>query len=78
MHTDKRTDRQGQTDRRRQKQYLLARSMRASASEVTTLWRYRNLFIIIIIIIIIIVNRVKLSFACRNLWIHYHSRMMSC
>ena len=32
------------------------RSVRSSASEVTTLWRYTNLFIIIIIIIIIIMD----------------------
>jgi len=42
----------------------------SSASEVTTLWRYTNLFIIIIIIIIIIlhgdqvISRVSMSASC--------------
>jgi len=37
-----------------------------SASEVTTVWRYTNLFIIIIIIIIIIINSWQENWNC--LW----------
>ena len=33
-------------------------TLTSSASEVTTIWRYTNVYIIIIIIIIIITNRI--------------------
>jgi len=41
-----------------------------SASEVTTVWHYRNLIIIMIIIIIIIYQRIKLQ--CFYLLNRYH------
>jgi len=37
--------------------------MRLSASEVTTLWRYTNMFIIIIIIVIFIIMRLAVQSA---------------
>ena len=45
-------------------EYIIILYYAHSASEVTTLWRYTNLFIIIIIIIIFLAHRHK---ACRQL-----------
>ena len=44
-------------------EYIIILYYANSASEVTTLWRYTNLFIIIIIIIIIIIKTVDLTFS---------------